>query len=59
MKVRNCRTLRHSTTTSQKVAYLLITESPLSQIAAGSGLSQYTCPARRAIDCRDAAPDEW
>jgi hypothetical protein len=40
MIVRSWRTLRHSKTSSQQAAYSLITESPLSQAAAGSGLSQ-------------------
>jgi hypothetical protein len=40
MNARSWRTLQHSKTPSQQAAYSLITESPLSQAAARSGLSQ-------------------
>jgi len=49
MKARSWRTLRHSKTPSQNLAYSRITESPLSHDALGSGLSQNTLPARPDI----------
>ncbi len=59
MNARSWRTLRHSTTASQNVAYSRMTESPLSQAAAGSGFSQNRCPARRATSLTASAPEAW
>ncbi len=55
----SCLRLRHSYAPSQYTAYWPTIESPVSQYERGSGLSQYTWRALRAISSSTHACDEW